>query len=127
MSNNQLVRIFGILHSFERIVAQNRQAIEKNAEFKKTLKQTQKEQEKIVRQMRRSANLLQLAIATNKPNQLNKQLQIFYGLHFLAKDEILSTVRKLSEPKHNTSSDKTKVTLNRLAPVPETEKHIKWH
>ena len=125
MGNHQLARIFGMLHSLERITAQNKQAIHSAPEPNQPLARSQREQEKIVGQMRRSANLLQLAIASNNPNQIAKQLQVFYGLHFLVKDEIFQTLRKVSAAESSSHASAPLETHPKL-PVSD-EKHTKWH
>ncbi len=97
MSGKQIVRIFGMLHSLERIVEQNRQTIEADRPLLKELGASQKEQEKVLKHMRRAANLLQLAIATNKAEQIARNLQIYYSLNHMVKEEIFHTLRRVSK------------------------------
>jgi len=54
------------------------------------------EQRKVIRQMRRTANKLQIQLAQENWNEVVRSLQIFYGLRQIVRPEIMATFQSLA-------------------------------
>lgn len=95
--NEQIIpHVFGSLHTLERYLERVTTLIDTHAEMKAIAKMLP-EFERVVEHMRRTANKLQLHVASKNISDVVRDLRIFYGLNHLLRPELLRALAQLSK------------------------------
>ena len=95
-SKKLLVTVFSSLQGLEKCVESSKKMMAKNLDNSADLIVSLKEQTKIVNQMRRTANKIQIQIAQENWSETMRSLQIFYGLRKIVRPEIMTTFQALA-------------------------------
>ena len=97
MSAELLSHVFSSLLNLEKIAGQSRDLLALPGGDAR-LRASASEQEKILIEMRRTANLLQLRIASGNKVEIHRLMSIFYGLHQMVRNEVHQLYAKLLNP-----------------------------
>ena len=97
MSPEVIPHVFASLQTLERYLEQVRTLSTRAVEFSAELRTRIPEFERVVKQMRRTANKLQFQVAANNQAEIVRSLRIFYGLNHMLRPELLSTLIKLTK------------------------------
>jgi hypothetical protein len=96
MNKELIPHVFASVQSLERYLTNIHNMLTDNETEKREIRAALPQMEKMVRQMRRVANKLQLEVAAEDTNAVNRSLQIFYGLNHMIRPEILAAFLKLT-------------------------------
>lgn len=101
MNKELIPHVFASLHSLERYLENIRRMSGTqegiDAKFLSQLEHSLPEQERVLKQMRRVANKLQLEIAKEEWDEVIRSLRIFYGLNHMVRPDLIATFVKLSK------------------------------
>lgn len=101
MSKELLAHIFSSLQSLEKCLENSKRMYALEPVKATYIAEALTQQTEVLGQMRRVANKLQLDIAAQDVSQINRSMQIYYGLTSIVRPEILSTFRSLANGKGN--------------------------
>jgi hypothetical protein len=115
--NAQLIgHVFATLQSLERCMANVKKMLPAQEGNYPEIVKIVPEQERVLQQMRRVANLLQLETARNDWPTAVRSLKIFYGLNHMIRNDLMTAFTKLSQQQT--------VRTAQYAPV---GKHVMYH
>jgi hypothetical protein len=97
MNAELVTHVFASLQSIEKTVANVKKMLPGLEDANKDIIKVLPEQERIIVQMRRIANLLQLEAARNDWDKAVRSLKIFYGLHHMVRSDVLQAYARLSQ------------------------------
>ncbi len=100
MTSEFLYHIFSSLQSLEKKFATVKELLPGPSESPDVFHHHLPQQKKILRQMRRTANKLQLEAAHSDWVSLTRSLKIFYGLNQLIREDIILACSNLSKARH---------------------------
>ncbi len=96
--NTQLIgHVFATLQHLEKCLSNVKRLVQGQEKFCPEISKAVPEQEKVLVQMRRVANLLQLETARNDLPSAVRSLKIFYGLNHMVRNDLMSAFAKLSQ------------------------------
>ena len=96
MNDKAVIYLFAAVQGMERCVARCEKMLGEQTYQPSSVATSIAEQRRILREMRRSANKLQLEIAKKDWNGAVRSIQIFYGLNNMVRPEILATFSALA-------------------------------
>ena len=96
MSKDMIVHIFASVQGLEKCVLHSRKMLAEQKHQPLIVHSSITEQERVLKQMRRAANRLQLELVSEDWVSAVRSLNIFYGLCTMARPEILSTFSSLA-------------------------------
>lgn len=97
MNTSLVTHVFASLQSLEKCLGNVKKMLPSQTDSCDELKKVVPEQEKILEQMRRIANKLQLEVARNDLGSAVRTLKIFYGLNHMIRGDVMNAFSKLSE------------------------------
>lgn len=101
MNKELIPHVFSSLHSLERYLENIRRLVAGNdgldPKFANHIEVSLPEQERVLKQMRRVANKLQLEIAKEEWDAVIRSLRIFYGLNHMVRPDLINMFVKLSK------------------------------
>lgn len=99
MGREMLVHVFASIQGLEKCLANSRKMLDEQKHQPLIVHKSLAEQDRILRQMRRVANRLQLEFATENWPEAVRSLKIYYGLWTMVRPEIMSTFTALANGK----------------------------
>ena len=104
MNRILITQIYASLLSLEKRLHDVKQMISTSKHKHADIENMIPQYEKVISQMRRNANLLQLHIAKKNWDEIVKTMETFYGLSYLIRGDVLTAYGRLSR---NESSENT--------------------
>lgn len=98
MSYNKklIVSIYSSLQGLEKCVASSQKMFNHGKFYSEDIASSLTEQHKIMKQMRRTANKLQIHLAQENWSEVTRGLDIYYGLRKIVRPEIMQTFQSLA-------------------------------
>jgi len=94
--DNMITAVFSSLQGLEKCVESSQKMCSGELAGSIIVERSLTEQRKVIRQMRRTANKLQIQLAQENWNEVVRSLQIFYGLRQIVRPEIMATFQSLA-------------------------------
>lgn len=107
MSAELISHVFSAVITLERILGEAEVAVAHREDLKQYAEPI-KSQAAVVDQMRRTANKLQLKLASKDRPECYRLISIFYGLNQMVRPEILKTKARMFNPHHRVATEETR-------------------
>lgn len=96
MKTDLITRLFATVQSLEKCLENSKRMLTEQKGQPRSVHTSITQQEKVVRQMRRTANKLQFAVAKNNWQSAIREVRIFEGLWNMVRPEIVATFSALA-------------------------------
>jgi hypothetical protein len=94
--DNMITAVFSSLHGLEKCVESSQKMFAGELAGSIIVERSLNQQRKVIVQMRRTANKLQIQLAQENWGEVVRSLQIFYGLRQIVRPEIMATFQSLA-------------------------------
>lgn len=97
MNKELIPHVFASLQNLERYLENIKKFSDTSAAHAPSLLRSIEDQERVLKQMRRVANKLQIEVAREQWDSVVRTLRIFYGLNHMVRPDLMATFVQLSK------------------------------
>mgnify|MGYP003382194329 CR=1 FL=1 len=97
MNKELIPHVFASLQNLERYLENIKRFSDSNVAQPTSLQRSIDDQERVLKQMRRVANKLQIEVAREQWDAVVRTLRIFYGLNHMVRPDVMATFVQLSK------------------------------